>query len=237
MGQEVFNVKKIAPNTTAIEEGAVRMFLLEGDKEALLVDTGFGTGDVKTLVAGLTDLPLKVLNTHGHVDHLGCNKLFDEIYAHPSEFAKIRQETETTYGKGFTLKPIIEGDIIDLGGRELEVILLPGHAPGSVGLLDRQNRFFITNDNVGTRPVFMFMPEQSIEAYVLTLQKIQKLQESYDVIYASHGELEIGIDCVKALEECAIAVMEGKIQGEETQLYDGRKSNMYKQGDVSIYYK
>jgi len=39
-----------------------------------------------------------------------------------------------------------DGDIIDLGGRRLEVICTPGHSPGSMCLLDRQNRILFTGD-------------------------------------------------------------------------------------------
>ena len=50
--------------------------LILGKTRALLIDTGYGYGDLKSMVRSLTDLPLRVVNTHCHIDHAGGNYLF-----------------------------------------------------------------------------------------------------------------------------------------------------------------
>ena len=77
----------LAPGFYVIEENGVRSFLLEGSEEAVLIDTGFGNGDLKAFIATLTSLPVtKVINTHADMDHLGCSHQFNSILMHPAEF-------------------------------------------------------------------------------------------------------------------------------------------------------
>ena len=74
-------VKDLGRKTWLIDEyHAVQMFLIEGDEKAMLIDTGAGIGDLKAQVEKLTDKPLIVVNTHGHVDHTGGNMQFDEVW-------------------------------------------------------------------------------------------------------------------------------------------------------------
>ena len=135
-------VTMIAKGTWCINEyGMDAMFLLEGAHKALLIDTGTGTFDVAALVRSITEKPLRVVCTHGHVDHVGGIGFFDEVWLHPDDFEMARTLTrEQRQGyvtimngmsgglfsvteedvKGFDklpqLKPLHEGDILDLGG-------------------------------------------------------------------------------------------------------------------------
>ena len=103
------------------------MYLVAGTERALLIDTGFGEGDLLAHIATLTDLPVIVVNTHFHGDHTLGNKHFPKVYIH-TEDAPLVQEPSAK------LIPIYDGYVFDLGGRELRVITVPGHTPGSVCL-------------------------------------------------------------------------------------------------------
>ena len=60
------------------------LFLFLGEKKALLLDTAYGFGNLETVVRKITDLPLLIVNSHGHLDHVCGNFQFDEdIYIHP----------------------------------------------------------------------------------------------------------------------------------------------------------
>lgn len=61
------------------------MFLLEGGEKAMLIDTGMGVGDLRGAVEMVTDKPLVVVHTHGHIDHTGNARQFDEIWLHPAD--------------------------------------------------------------------------------------------------------------------------------------------------------
>lgn len=82
--------EKIAPGTWLIEENpgtgaAVYMYLLEGTHEALLIDTGYGSFPLKETVRELTDLPVTVILTHGHLDHIGGSAAFDRVLLHEGD--------------------------------------------------------------------------------------------------------------------------------------------------------
>ena len=76
---------------------ASHVYLLEGDERAMLIDTGFGLADLRKVVAGLTQKPVFVVNTHGHCDHVGGNRQFDEIYLHEADFEVYREHTSEAY--------------------------------------------------------------------------------------------------------------------------------------------
>ena len=79
-----FRTETITPGTWLIEEDpgtgvAVYMYLLEGTREALLIDTGYGSFSLKKAVHELTALPVTVLLTHGHLDHIGGSAEFEHV--------------------------------------------------------------------------------------------------------------------------------------------------------------
>ena len=80
-------VVRLDDNTWSIEElnGAVYAFLLVGSERAVLLDTGFATCDYRKYAQELTKLPIDVINTHGHLDHVGQNWAFDKVYIHEAD--------------------------------------------------------------------------------------------------------------------------------------------------------
>ena len=134
---------QIHENTWRIEDGGVRLFLLAGTEKALLIDSGMNLNNARDIAAGLINLPLSLLNTHADRDHIGSNEQFDSFYMHPAEEPVYRRS-----GKPGTILPVREGDALNLGDRELRIIHLPGHTPGSIAVLDVQNRALISGDPV-----------------------------------------------------------------------------------------
>ncbi|MBR5490261.1 MAG: MBL fold metallo-hydrolase [Oscillospiraceae bacterium] len=226
----MYNVIQINDFSWRIEDGVVRMFLFVGEDKALLVDTGFGSGNVRQCVEGITDKPIILVNTHGDNDHTGCNKFFDEIYMHPSEFAYYQQLS----GCETPPLPIYENDVIDLGGLAFEVILLPGHTPGSIALLDRKNKVLVGGDSVSTSSVFIFGQGRSLAAFMESMKKLQKLKSDFDTVYPSHGEFGISGDIVDELILAAEALRDGKIPPQEPPMNIPAK--MYRMGKVGFYY-
>src|SRR6202034_4907321 len=87
-----FEVYKPAPDVFAIYEPHQAEetigYLIVGKQRALLFDTGMGISDVKKLTAELTKLPIVVLNSHTHDDHVGGNWQFDTIYGMDTDFTR-----------------------------------------------------------------------------------------------------------------------------------------------------
>ena len=142
-------------------------YLIVGNKYALLVDSGNGIGDIKAIVDTLTDKPVLVLNTHSHFDHIGGNYQFKNILSPSTKFSIsnskgnnsqiIRTEVSPEalckdLPKGVSqgshvIKPysitskIKDGDIIDLGGRKIEILQIPGHTDDSVALFEEDTGY------------------------------------------------------------------------------------------------
>ena len=72
-------------------------YLVVGEQASLVIDTGIGTVNVKELAQSVTDKKLLLVNTHGHLDHIGCDALFDSVYAHPLEAERIRRKNTNIF--------------------------------------------------------------------------------------------------------------------------------------------
>jgi len=162
---EGYQIIQIDSGSWRIEDGMVRCYLLEGAERALLVDTGMTLKNAREIAEGLTDKPLSLLNTHGDPDHIAGNGAFPEVYMHPAEEANYRAFN----GPG-EIVPVQGGDLLELGGRVLEVIELPGHTPGSIALLDRGRRVLISGDAIQDGGIFMFGPARDLRAYLKSLR-------------------------------------------------------------------
>ena len=211
-----YTATKVADRVWAIVESAatpVNIYLVEGKDSALLIDTGYGYGDLKAYVKTLTKLPMIVVNTHGHGDHNGNNSQFSNIYAHSADFNMLnasfnREKRKKAVAPGEvvappTLMPVKEGYIFNLGDRKLEVIEVPGHTRGSICLLDTKNRILFAGDNTNTL-VWLFLKDCTpLEVYLKSLQKVAKRSNEFDTVMPGHNEplpttfINDQIGCVK----------------------------------------
>ncbi len=209
---------KVADDFYIFEDNEiVRAFLIIGTEKALLVDTTQGTGgSLKECVTKITDKEIFLVNTHADQDHIAMNHEFGPTHIHPSEFAYFY----TTNGNNKDLKaePLWEGDIIDIGGRSFEVILIPGHTYGSIALLDKQNRILIAGDSVSATPIFLFGDMRDINAYIASMQKLVDIMDLYDEIYPSHGECPLPSHVVTKMLDGAKKVAAGEVVPEKDDL-------------------
>ena len=208
-------------NTWAIEDGHVRCFLLAGKTSALLIDSGISGLDLKRIAGELTDLPLKLLNTHADPDHTAGNAAFPEFYMHPSE-AMVYHKIH--HGKGRIL-PVYDKDRLDLGGRVLEVLHVPGHTPGSITILDPDRRCLLGGDPIQENgDIFMFGIHRDLEAYALGLEHLLKRSDEFDVIYPSHAKMPVSKDIIPALIQGAKDIQNGLVKGTAKEVH-GKEVN------------
>ena len=211
-----YEIIKINDNTWRIEDNQhVRFFLLTGSNEALLIDSGMDVHNAKELVEELTDLPIKLLVTHADRDHTGSNSEFDTFYMHPSE-ASNYYKTQKSSGD-FT--PIAEGDVLDLGGRPLEIIALPGHTPGSIAVLDVNARVLISGDPIQDGMIFMFGVQREMHAYLKSLRKLGRYRDRFDMVYPSHGSFPVYPDLIDKLYNAGVKLLNGEYQGKEAEFH------------------
>ena len=208
-------MKQLYENTWAELDVGVRIFLLTGVEKALVIDTGMNGLDIHSLVTAHTSLPYQLLNTHADRDHISSNAQFDALYMHPSEAAFYHNAQN---GNG-TILPVFDGDVIDLGGRELEIVHLPGHTPGSITVLDRQNRCLIGGDPIQEDgEIFMFGPQRDMDAYIASLKRLS-LRDDFDFIYPSHAEEKVSRDVIPRLIDGAKRILAGEIEGKQAERF------------------
>jgi glyoxylase-like metal-dependent hydrolase (beta-lactamase superfamily II) len=200
-----FEVYRIRPGVFAIYEPhqseEVISYLILGQKRALLFDTGMGISDIKKVVEGLTPLPVSVINSHTHNDHVGDNWRFSEIYGMDTAFTRQNAkgssadaQAELAPGeicgelpagfdpKSYATRPfkithwLHGGEKIDLGGRVIQVIATPGHTPDSVSLWDAANGLLFTGDMYYPGPIFLYRPETDLDAYEASIAKMAALK-------------------------------------------------------------
>lgn len=227
---EKFTFNEIEPGFYSIEQDYVRSFMILGESEILLVDSGMGGNQLLEQVRGYSELPIKIIFTHADMDHVGDAGDFDKRYMHPSEF-------EYYYSKSnapVPMEAIWEGDCVTIGKYMFEVILIPGHTPGSIGLLDRKNRILIGGDSVQMGPIFMFGPGRDFDMYKLSMEKLQGYLSEIDWIYAGHHELRVPPSTVNQLLSGATKMIAGEVEGEPEERFEN-KIKCYKTDGIAFF--
>ncbi len=212
-------VRRLSDTTWAFEQGMVRCFYIAGADRALLLDTGVAPENLFQLMMPLADLPLLVLNTHGDGDHTANNALFPSVYAHPAEEAVLTAHGEVPY----VIKPLTDGQIIELGGVTLEVLHTPGHTPGSICLLDRANKVLYSGDTVSHGPVFLFGENRDPGAYGNSLRRLQALaaEGAFDTVYCCHNDCPVDAAVIDELLAALEGAQDGSIEGVAAELAFG----------------
>ena len=221
MEHELF-VKEIRPGIFLMDEGhEATGYLVVGKERACVIDTMNGYNDLNAAVRKLTDKPLTVVNTHGHPDHIFGNVYFREAFMNPKDLELARMFTESPEylkileEKGGTFPPfrdIFPGEIIDLGGRTLEVFALPGHTPGGILLLLREDRILFTGDSVNHHLWMQLEGCLSLRAYLKELDRIIFLEDRADIILHGHARDADDISLLRCLRNGVKEICEGRTE-------------------------
>jgi len=209
-------IRTIDATTWALDEGGVRFFLLAGSERSLMIDSGMQTEDARGIAEEILTAAkaphgeaLELLNTHADPDHIRCVGQFPWFYMHPAEATNFYNSRKAV-GQ---MRPVWDGDTLDLGGRTLRVIELPGHTPGSIALLDVERRRLFAGDSVQDGRIFMFGIQREMHAYRASMQKLMGMTDRFDVIYPSHATLEVAPKLVEQLYEASGRILDGTIAG------------------------
>jgi glyoxylase-like metal-dependent hydrolase (beta-lactamase superfamily II) len=234
-----FEVYEIRPGIYAIYEPGqfeeVISWLILGGEQALLFDTGLGMGDIRGVVKELTELPLTVLNSHGHYDHVGGNYQFDTIIGRNLPYSKKRalgqpHENVAEFASDgwiwkqlppgfdtatYRIKPyqfsnwIDEGEFIDLGGVSLEVFRAPGHSPDSIVLVDHNRRLMFTGDVFYPAPLYAHLEGSSVEEYARTAERLAAMAADVDDLLPSHNVPVASSDYLRQMDAAFKAIIDG----------------------------
>ncbi|XAS74208.1 MBL fold metallo-hydrolase [Micrococcaceae bacterium Sec5.1] len=134
---------------------SVQMYLVEGEDRALRVDTGFGVGELRSFVSALTDQPLSVFVTHGHLGHAFGVGWFDDVYMSHADLGTLSQQTtllqqvhDEALNEGRILGPpihsaemkdIVPGQIFQLGCLTVRAVPFPATARACMHFFSKRN--------------------------------------------------------------------------------------------------
>jgi len=205
-----------------ILDGRQYLYLLEGAERALLIDTAWGCGDLRSYVETLTSKPVVVVNTHGHIDHRGGNGWWPEVHMHADAAAdadgpRAPDSLEVPY-PDYTRVFVGDGHTFDLGGREVEVIEIGAHASGSIALLDRETRMLFCGDEVESGQVLLFdygtneesVQKRLIERHLGNMQKLQTRSSEYSCLCPAHNGAPIAASYVDDFVALDRMILEGR---------------------------
>jgi glyoxylase-like metal-dependent hydrolase (beta-lactamase superfamily II) len=214
--------------------------LIVGEKQALLFDTGVGLLPLKPVIERITKLPVTVLNSHTHYDHVGGNWEFDTVLAVDSDFTRANMAGFSNESIGLDFVPeafckgvpgginlatfhtrawqavryVEDGETIDLGRRSIEVLRVPGHTPDAVALLDRDNRLLFTGDTWYDASLWLFARETSLPDYENSLDRLVKLEDKIDYLFGAHNVARANAGRLRQVQDVVQKIRTGDYQGE-----------------------
>jgi hydroxyacylglutathione hydrolase len=245
-----FKIDKISEKVWRISDNDIdNIYLIEGRDSAMLIDNGVGAVNLRDFVKSITRLPVIVVNTHAHPDHTGSNHQFTHVRAHVDELEGIRffgtkemrANMAKTMSQGQTppplpdsivfhvvdslhtpvLVPLKDGYVFDLGNRKVEVIHVPGHTKGSICLFDQQAKLLFTGDNNNTLVWLHPQDALPLEIYLKSLQKIQKREKEFKMLYPGHGN-PIDPGFINEQINCVEQIISGRCTGKPYDSFVGK---------------
>ncbi len=192
------------------------IYLIEGNEKAVLLDAGSKMTDLDKIVASITDKPVTLILTHVHPDHVGAAKFFPEVYINPADQPAFPQMAPDFKGE---VKDLVDGEIIDLGGRQLEVVFTPGHSAGSTTFIDKEAGYGFSGDSFGSGNLLLFSgPFSVLQASCEKASAVME-KEGIEYFYPGHyrgnnPETKQRIDDMITLSKDIIS---GKVKGEKNE--------------------
>ena len=251
--EEWYDVDRLTDHSWRLTEAVLfGSFLVEGEDRALLIDAGSGAGDLRGMVEQLVDVPVTLLLSHSHWDHIGAAHQFDDVCIHPRErTADGRVTTDVVtddFGyapedwvadwraadrpfpdgfdpDGFEIQPVEDvaavepGDTIDLGGRTLELHHVPGHSPGQLAALDREDGVLYGGDVLHREhALYVHFEGCDLSAYLDTLERLCDLRDAgaFDTLHVSHAPSLSGdeLSLLDSFRDGVADILAGELEGE-----------------------
>jgi glyoxylase-like metal-dependent hydrolase (beta-lactamase superfamily II) len=216
-------------------------YLIVGRDRALLFDTGLGLVPIRPVVEALTALPVTVVNSHTHFDHVGGNAEFDTVLARDTDYTRANARGFSHESLAGDVEPasfcgappkgadiagyrtrawkasgtVVDGQRIELGERALEVIEAPGHTPDAIALLDRAHGLLWTGDTYYDGPIWLYVPETSLDDYERSIGRLAALVPELRQLLPAHNAASADPRRLLAAKDAIRKVRAGSVKGQE----------------------
>lgn len=231
-----FKTTAITPRITRITAPCGEMmYLLEGEVKAALIDSGLGFGSLGEVVARLTEKPVTLLLTHGHVDHAMGAGEFGEVWMNPLDRGIFRMHSDVSVRKAELelfpslrkegdqviqpaadpdrFHPLEDGSRFDLGGVTLEAFSCPGHTPGSMVLLCPEERVLFSGDAFSNSTLLLGPGALTVEEYLEVLLALApRLEGRFHRVLEAHTTGELPREIIAGVIQVCREVLRGESQ-------------------------
>jgi glyoxylase-like metal-dependent hydrolase (beta-lactamase superfamily II) len=192
-----------------------------------MIDSGMSPHNIREFAESVCGYRVsRVISTHSHFDHTAGNGFFDIIYGTEgtSRSAKNTMGGDPSkYPLDYEFTIIHDGDVLDIGGRPLEIIELDSHSPGNIAILDINNRCLFPGDEIDTGQVLLLpgyaetsapaklhaKSAASVETFMNAMMKLKGRQDAFDWILPAHNGAPVGKEWLDRFIELASLVLEG----------------------------
>lgn len=218
-----FDVSRIDADTWAISEPQYwqknNSFIIKGQVRTILFDTGSGTRDIKHIAGNVTRKPTTAIASHVHYDHIGSIASFDEVAM--VDLPIHREHTTSnryTPSLAMSLSPLASsfmvtewwkpGEQIDIGGRVLEAVSIPGHSPDSIALIDRARGYAFVGDFLYAGELYSFLPGADLGAYLESTRRLLSDYPEVKTLLCGHMDTTMPREALVALQETLTDIVE-----------------------------
>ena len=194
------------------------IYLIEGTESAILIDAGTVIPGLRKIVEDIVHKPVTLIATHVHPDHTGSAiNEWESLWLCAADEVNVPSCMSDYKGEH---KYLTDGQIFDLGDRQIEVIFTPGHTPGSACFVDKKAGYGFSGDAFGSTNLLVFT---TLTTEADSCRKMLYFMEKYgiDYLYPGHysGDNLETRQRLKDIEEIALGIRDGKLQ------YDSASGN------------
>jgi len=204
------------------------IYYLIGEKRNIVIDTGIGIWPIKNILKEIDDKDISVITTHVHWDHIGNHSEFENIMVHKSEekWIKngiplpievirknvIRDVNEELLPLDFNINDyelfksnnieiVEDGEIIELGGRDLQILHTPGHSPGHIAVYDIKKKYIFTGDLIYKGRLYCNYESTEPIGFYNSIKKIHGMKREVTKIFGGHYNPELSFSYLDDIME------------------------------------